>query len=461
MRVYHLFEGGGGEQEPTCREGMNERDLRNHGRWWVISKWLLPAMFCGLGFYLQSVFLHYATYAYVHRMQHLPDHAARINHVDATLKDPLEHALGPAQYVQLPALDAIAALFPALFVLFSFCRSSQTLQVWTKVMVCGGFLFGLKGVLGAMTTVPDAMGWEVCKNTRLQEAGVAWMEQEHSLVEFFTLDFHWVMTYHKPLRYCSDMMYSGHTFCVTLFALGCYESLRIVMEGKSKNCLRGKGRPSLRKYTVLKILALLLVSALSVGEQAVEIYYVMLSRFHYSSDIVVALLLTFLFYTNSAVAMFAKQWELRGLHVFWPSWAWGRTVSHSPSTRSINGIDTNRWQRKDMWISKGDVYIPWCCFPFCCMSGRGHLYSDDGILEIYRQAMLMTNPGETELTNAQMLDLQALIKEMNLVEGVPQAEVMNLFSHETDHLNDLQRLKVRLLEPETPQHTLQSALHQV
>merc|ERR1712048_1291789 len=92
-------------------------------------------------------------------------------------------------------------------------------------MTCAGLLFVTKGVLGAITIVPDSSGWNVSKD-RLKSTGTAWMRSEHSIYDMFIIDFIWVYTYHTPLRYCADMMFSGHTFVVTLFALGAYEITR-------------------------------------------------------------------------------------------------------------------------------------------------------------------------------------------------------------------------------------------
>jgi hypothetical protein len=387
-------------------------------------------------------------------MEHYPTDMRDTRNI-AVLRDPLESSLGRPEYVRLPLLDSVAALFPCLFVIFTYFRAPHTLQVWTKVCICGGFLFTLKGMLAAMTTVPDAMGWETCIGDRLKPEGLLWMRGTHSLSEFFFLDFRWLMEYHHPLRYCSDMMYSGHTFCVTLFALGCYESLRILLEGKgvrqrmdkAKNAVEkatykvSGGRNDIRMYSVVKIASLTLLSVLAIGEQAVEIYFVMLSRFHYSSDILVALVVTFLFYTNSAIAIFAKQWELRGLNVF--SMLSGCRIGGPPTS-----VGKDEWEEKDMWISKGDVYIPWCCIPFCCMSGRGHLYSDDGILEIYcRHCQIDLN--NLEGGNEQIRKLTQLINEMNLVEGVTRAELENLMGkspEDRDRDHGINALKVRLLE---------------
>merc|ERR1739844_63410 len=111
----------------------------------------------------------------------------------------------------------------------------------------------------------------------------------------------------------------------------------------------------------------------------------MRSHFHYSADVFLALILVFLFYTNGAIAVAAKQWEMRGIHAL---------ISSYPQYMKISPTDDRitQYRQQDMWISKGDLFIPWFCFPFCCLSGRSHMYSDDGILEIYRNTLAVDIP---------------------------------------------------------------------
>jgi len=314
-----------------------------------------------------------------------------------TLGDPLEDWLGPRRNIKLPILDAVAAFFPGAFVFGMFIMQvlgekhvtqhlmSLSLQVWTKVFLCAGMLFIFKGILGAVSNVPDSSGWETCKNrltdtTESQSHALQFMRNDtHTLGEMFGLDFWYVAKYHHPLRYCADMMYSGHTFVVTLFALGCYEVVRVVLQFEAADeeqasLESGEEEKRKKKQMKLKSVALSLFAAVAIGEQLIEIYCVMISRFHYSMDIFVALAMTFLLYTNSAVAIFCKQWELRG-----PYFLVGK---YPPANGGFLTPTTAEWNTREMWVSRGDVYLPICCFPFCCLAGRQHVYSDKDMREI-------------------------------------------------------------------------------
>merc|ERR1739848_375103 len=139
----------------------------------------------------------------------------------SSMKDPVLNSLGEREIIPMGVLDKVAIAFPALFCVL--CLVTKRVEVWTKVMVCTALLAMVKGIIGAMTTVPDSSGWETCRDAHLGKDGYQWMRQEHSFLEVFTVDTWWFLTKGHPLRYCSDMMYSGHTFFVTLYALGLYE----------------------------------------------------------------------------------------------------------------------------------------------------------------------------------------------------------------------------------------------
>jgi len=295
----------------TLRDSLDET-VRSE-----VLKWILPMCYAMFGFYVQSVCLHFATYSYVHKYaldaEIPPDHNPY-----ATLADPVEEAMGETP-INIHSLDTVSSVFPMAFFVLTvfyatrkFGTSQRTrsmrlsmLQLWTKVMLCAGFLFITKGVIGAVTTVPDSSGWNVCKD-RLKPEGVKWMKEEHSFWSMMVVDFEWnVLWYHHPLRYCSDMMYSGHTFVVTLFALGLYELIRVIRPTEnSKNAI------------IAKMVCLTGLTIVTIGEQMLEIYAVEKSHFHYTSDVLVALIMTFLFYTNGAIAVAAKLWSKRGINLF-------------------------------------------------------------------------------------------------------------------------------------------------
>merc|ERR1719382_1033592 len=149
---------------------------------------------------------------------------------------------------------------------------------------------------------------------------------------------------------------------------------------------------------MIKMLALCFICLASISEQAVEIYAVERSHFHYSMDVYVAVVITFLMYTNGAISLFAKQWAIWGFRVFVPKRltkdededddipgeeVW-KTVWHHGSnkmTLSTDPVDED-WTK---FNSRGDIFIPICCVPFCTLAGREHLYSDENVKAIIKK----------------------------------------------------------------------------
>jgi len=235
-----------------------------------------------------------------------------------------------------------------------------------------------------------------------------WMRQNHKFSDMLTIDFFWIYEHHTPLRYCADMMFSGHTFVVTLFALGTYEMIRAFRLENFGDAYANKAW--------LKMSALSIFASLIVAEQFVEIYYVERSHFHYSMDVFMAIVLTFLIYTNGVISVFAKRWAtwgflalvreewikkdksiIRGaLNVFRGN---GQGQGQGQGDIEDKGPDNKDvWKQTEgelstdpmkdnwaLWNSRGDIFIPPCCIPFCCFSGREHVYSDEGIMDIIKE----------------------------------------------------------------------------
>lgn len=419
------------------RQGMIARD----GRLLFFLKYFVPGLFAGFGWEVMSIGLHYATYNYVHWIHSMPNETW-YNFRYTTLPDPIEDYMGRVSNANgyLGTLDMVAAFFPVLFLALTFadfCHSCSdigkgrgadqvvSLQTYTKVCFCAGLLFILKGLLGAATTVPDSSGFKVCRDrlTKNEQdmAGLNFMTANHTFWEFVVLDVNWIPEHHGLLRYCSDMMYSGHTLVVTTFALGAYEMLRIVLDKYWE-----KDTPSV---LVLKSLFLLALSLAAIGEQILEIYFVEQTHFHYTMDVLMAIVVVFLVYTNGAICIFSKQWELRGISML-TDWRYSCFTSELEDDDEDFQVD---WVRTDMWISRGDVFIPPCCIPCCCLAGREHLYSDSNILEMYGRAAAAfkkygNNDVPTEVDAEEALReyherVKQLRGELNLFEGISIADV--------------------------------------
>lgn len=393
-----------------------------------------PTMLAGFGFYCQSVGLHYATYAYVHKYAMSESDAGNAKDF-ITLEDPVENMLGH-QALKIGLMDTLAMAFPMVFGLATCCLAfcagdvlkNKVLALWTKVMICAFLLFFLKGLLGACTTVPDSRGWQTCKEQSLVPEAVVWMREDHTFWDFLILDFWWVQEYGKPMRYCADMMFSGHTFVVTLFALGLYELARVLLSevretpARRYNCWRRAAR----------ILTLAAMGLVTVAQQGFEVYAVETSHFHYTSDVLMAFLVTLLLYSNGVICVAAETWtrcckEVSGQHLLsfvgYGASTSGAALRHPEFEQHLHELrwredadvesvfgsqgqlskqDIDEWMRYAM-DSKADVFVPPCCFPFCCMSGRHHVYTDQDVERILKQHALVSMRTEETPEKAALL----------------------------------------------------------
>merc|ERR1711937_984568 len=88
-------------------------------------------------------------------------------------------------------------------------------------------------------------------------------------------------------------------YVVLLYGLGIYEIAWVQLK-RETGMIKGT-----------KQIILAIVAAVPFIEQVIEIYYVELGRVHYSMDIVVAVVITLLFYTNGPMTIVANRWSQR------------------------------------------------------------------------------------------------------------------------------------------------------
>lgn len=336
--------------EPIFRFPQKSRLYYGY-QWWLL-KWALPLFLAASGFLMQNFQLHIGTYYYVHEMMQLnftvnlneTSHmvANRIpltigqvsNHVfSGSLHDTGSRWLGPYKAVDIHVLDFVAVLIPLVFVLVTV--GTDDLFVWTRVMIVFFVLAVGKGFLSWITVVPDSSGWQGCRDRLAHNAHtVDWYASKHSLLDLLLMD--------PRERVCADMMWSGHTYFVTLFGLGLHESTRI----------------SLRRTEAWKrILCEAVVASFAIAQQTVEIYFVIRSRFHYSSDVVLAILVTYLLFTNNTIAFVTAKWS-------------------APSRQYLN----KHPKRSELhsFVAPTAVSLG-CC---CCTWSQQYIWDQDSMLEL-------------------------------------------------------------------------------
>jgi len=317
----------------------------------------LPGFTFAASFFFQNVCLHIATYYYVMWMHRLESDLKAEPHPDVTaedlsarietgaLHDAVHDYLG-REDINMQTLDMMSACLPAIWLVLVF--KFKDWRLWTKCCICGSLLAIGKGVLAVMTVVPDSTGWEGCK-ARLRAVdgteGYKYFLQGggpdgsinfevsilHSISDILHLEIFGILEGegNRHLRYCADMIYSGHTYFATLFAVGIYDFVHTWTREHFPPPGFMKQRFAVR----------FLIGACLAGYVCMDVYCILLNRFHYSIDCVLAIWMVMLMYTNSAITMATDFW----------------TSHHGHGHHH-------------------DFLLPPCCVPFCLFDGRYRLH---------------------------------------------------------------------------------------
>jgi len=364
-----------------CQRVRDQYEIMGLSFFWYFMKWFLPGFCFALSFFIQNLCLHLGTYYYVQWMTRLEGNLD-FNATEATfanetlssriacgsLHDMFSDYFGKVE-VPMFALDMMSVSIPMVW--FAATIYTIDLHLWAKCCLCGSLLALGKGFCAIATVVPDSTGWEGCKE-RLGVSGVLWFQDERnmqfenniitSLWDLLNLEIIGVISRSgkmRHLRYCADMVYSGHTYFCVLFALGVYDSLR-------KNTLE-RGR---KNFALLFIVGLLLMIVCLC-----DVIFILLNRFHYTLDVCMAVLLCYLYYTNAPLAR-AVDW--------WSDECW---VPKSKQREAE--LLTTSWK-------SGEIMVP-PCFPFppfCLMHGRYFLTKEnkEAVKERLISSYLLHNP---------------------------------------------------------------------
>lgn len=279
-----------------------------------------PMLMFACAFSIQSFLLHIATHFYVKYMESGP--ASRregegmlfdvVGEYVASVVRGFEHVDEGAVTkgrVAFPMwmLDA-SGILPAIFSSFAFTRSwiqgHFHIGLWTKAFIVASITAITKGVFDAVTIMPDSIGWEECKK-RLTDDGLEQMRSVHWRQNFLTSGLFKSLANEvfgvrggARVRYCADMMVSGHTYFACVFALSAYK--QIVYNTDFFGCSDLKWHKRFTK--VVLIFLCLFVST--------EVLLVSLARFHYTVDMLVAILLVCLLFDSVHVEQWAADWTV-------------------------------------------------------------------------------------------------------------------------------------------------------
>jgi len=263
--------------------------------------------------------LHQATLLYV------------LNHDREVVLPDVGHDLLGEKKVPMSALDMISVSAMAVFTVGA--ALLRDLRLWCKVFLCCGFLFFLKGLCDYLTDLPDSSGWDNCA-ARLGPSSVEYFRGFGNVTGFAywsrlcELEVYGVAG-KWPVRYCADMILSGHTFVMFLFLLGSADLLR-----KIRLVVRKSFRTTMQIVEAV-VNVMIIVCAFS------DLYLIIVNHFHYTVDVVLAIVVTLLLYTNAGVAVLTDWW--------------------------VEWMETKKYGR--MTPDNGAVWIPPLLLPCCWFQG--------------------------------------------------------------------------------------------
>merc|ERR1712039_699186 len=174
--------------------------------------------------------------------------------------------------------------------LFGWMQNSFSIRIWTQTFIVASIMAVFKGIADAVTIMPDSIGWEACKE-RLQDGGLRQMEEMDfsrniALGLAKALWNEIVGIRGKRVRYCSDMMVSGHTYFAVLFSVAAYKQAARSARTYSEFTRRWLQRGVASVCCICLVVEMLLVAA---------------ARFHYTVDVLMAIILVVLLFDSSFI----------------------------------------------------------------------------------------------------------------------------------------------------------------
>jgi hypothetical protein len=214
-------------------------------------------------------------------------------------------------------------------------------------------------------------------------------------------------------------MFSGHTYVISVFALGVYDAVCSFTAN-----LRATFRVTLRGVVGLALLALV----------ALDVTLILMNRFHYTMDCVIALVLALLLYSSPAAAIAIEVYEALAVSK--------STEEPANATRTI--LDDAHSER-----DHGSLLIPPCCVPLCCFCGffgRYHLHRRPLQFEISERKRLKAIEEEENKLAKKMEDQQSLLERESENCRQTQSQLKQVRKDFNDKIRELDSTKTAYAE---------------
>lgn len=317
--------------------------------------WLWPPVIGMCCYIFQITMLHVATHYYINYMDvwqeaingtnftelerqaeahHQLDLKFNLQRIeDGQLWDSMDNVIrhrlaetGKTQLFALPigVMDAIAfvpgMMYVSLFVLFLKPGHDVNIEIFTKTCFVGSAMAFSKGILDAITVMPDSSGWKNCQK-RLKPQGVEALRDSqrfalwknlvptvNDLAKVIAQEILGLKTESGRIhaRYCADMLVSGHTYIATVCSLGVFKMVSAYLTAYYFK----RDGDNLKWYVVKYLVGLLCVVCVCV-----DVASIAATKFHYTVDIIVALVMVVLLWDSAhletAVAIWVSGYRWR------------------------------------------------------------------------------------------------------------------------------------------------------
>lgn len=174
---------------------------------------------------------------------------------------------------------------------------------WVRTLTCAALLVALKGLLAWATVVPEPGGWTTCQ-IRLGADGLSYYRELAAgrsvgplgaLIDTAYLTLRGVFTMGYPARhcFCGDTMFSTSVCLNVLFSMSLYEAV----QSSTQWLAEPRDRKVRRATGAVLFIVVAANMVLAIG-----------GEYHYVADVVSALILALLVYSNPAVALMVEKW---------------------------------------------------------------------------------------------------------------------------------------------------------
>jgi len=271
--------------------------------------WIRPMFLFAFCFAMQSIMLHVATHFYLFStlqqeevIHSVPTGATdkipeeRRERLEVAQLFDLGSVLVGGKNLPLSILDLSGGIPMLMFMgvyVASAVRGNHSIGMWVKTLMVGAFCALVKGFFDMITILPDSSGLPHCE-ARLKATGLAALSSLHFADDPLGTLASMLNLKTFKLRYCSDMMVSGHTYFAVLFSLSSYKMIKYVSRDMDT-----KKRDAVRSAAFFVTFACIMAEMVMVAS----------TNFHYTVDILASVWLVSLAWDSSHIETLAADWS--------------------------------------------------------------------------------------------------------------------------------------------------------